>query len=298
MNSRDFHPQDADTHSHHSAGWAHTSGEAPAQTLAYQSWTPDNLCVESFHEETRYYTSRWDALCPYIDVTPEMLETAHKPFLVYALPPEGPYGVPINDKYGLVHAGSEAFWQDERRARKFKDLDKLNKHFSVTEELIAGKDVTADMIFALGSEHFDAYEIHAQEIEGFVDFVRHLEVLVLQVHADNGDLVLTDVSIILPERDQVYGSFCQWNTDYKNRSPGIYACLLAARWTAKHGYKYYNLGPVGDYGYKALFVTDFEPIYGLAMTDPEHPLALDLTSPLHTDFKPSEWNQIYRTAAD
>ena len=130
-------------------GWAQTSGEAPAQTLAYQSWTPDNLCVESFHEETRYYTSRWDALCPYIDVTPEMLETAHKPFLVYALPPEGPYGVPINDKYGLVHAGSEAFWQDERRARKFKDLDKLNKHFSVTEELIAGKDVTADMIFAL-----------------------------------------------------------------------------------------------------------------------------------------------------
>lgn len=297
MNSRDFHPQDADTPGQHSAGWAPTPGEAPAQTLPYQSWTPDNLCVESFHEETQYYTSRWDALCPYIDVTPEMLATARKPFIVYALPPEGNYGVPINDKYGLVHAGSADFWQDERRVRKFKELDKLNKHFTVTEQLIAGKDVTAEMIFALGSEHFDAYEIHAQEVEGFVDYVRHLEVLVLQVHADNGDLVLTDVSIILPERDQVYGSFCQWNTDYKNRSPGIYACLLAARWTAKHGYKYYNLGPVGDYSYKALFVTDFEPIYGLAMTDPHHPLALDPTSPLHTDFKPSEWNQIYRTAA-
>ncbi len=298
MNSSDFQPQDADASAHHSAGWAHTSDEAPAQTLHYQSWTPDNLCVESFHEETQYYTSRWDALCPYIDVTPEMLATARKPFIVYALPPEGNYGVPINDKYGLVHAGSEAFWQDERRARKFNELDKLNKRFTVTEQLIAGKDVTADMIFALGSEHFDAYEIHGKEVEGFVDYVRHLDVLVLQVHADNGDLVLTDVSIILPERDQVYGSFCQWNTDYKNRSPGIYACLLAARWTAKHGYKYYNLGPVGDYGYKSLFVTDFEPIYGLAMTDPEHPLALDPTSPLHTDFKPSEWNQIYRTAAD
>jgi len=296
--SSDFYSQGADAHAQHSAGWAHTSGAAPEQGLQYQSWNADNLCVESFHEETRYFTSRWDALCPYIDVTPEMLETAHKPFLVYALPPEGPYGVPINDKYGLVHAGSEAFWQDERRTRKFKDLDRLNKHFSVTEQLIAGKDVTADMIFALGSEHFDAYEIHAQEIEGFVDYVRHLDVLLLQVQADNGDLVLTDVSIILPERDQVYGSFCQWNTDYKNRSPGIYACLLAARWTAKHGYKYYNLGPVGDYGYKSLFVTDLEPIYGLALTDPKDPLALDLTSPLHTDFKPSEWNQIYRTAAD
>ena len=55
MNS-DFHPQDAAVH--HSAGWAHTSNETPAQTLPYQSWTADNLCVESFHEQTRYFTSR------------------------------------------------------------------------------------------------------------------------------------------------------------------------------------------------------------------------------------------------
>jgi hypothetical protein len=295
--SSDFHAQGADSfpQAQHGAGWAHTAGEPPTHSLPYQTWTAENLCVESFHEETRYYTSRWDALCPYIDVTPAMLAMARKPFIVYALPPEGNYGVPINDRYGLVHAGSAEFWHDERRARKFKDLDNLNKRFSVTEQLIAGKDVTAQQIFSLGSMHFDAYEIHAHEIEGFVDYVRHLEVLVLQVHADNGDLVLTDVSILLPERDQVYGSFCQWNTDYKNRSPGIYACLLAARWTAKNGFKYYNLGPVGDYGYKSLFVTDFEPIYGLALTDPEHPLALDPTSPLHTDFKPSDWNQIYRT---
>ena len=294
MNS-DFHPQDAGGDTPHSAGWAVTSGEPTVQTLHHQSWTAENLCVESFHEETRYYTSRWDALCPYIDVTPEMLAMARKPFIVYALPPEGSYGVPINDKYGLVHAGSEAFWQDERRARKFKELDKLNKHFTVTEQLVPGKDITVEQVFALGSEHFDAYEIHAQEIEGFVDYVRDLDVLILQVHADNGDLVLTDVSMVLPERNQVYGSFCQWNTDYKNRSPGIYACLLAARWTAKNGYQYYNLGPVGDYGYKALFVTDFEPIYALAVTDADHALALDPTSPLHTDFNPSQWNQVYRT---
>ncbi len=293
MNS-DFHPQDSGGDVQHSAGWAVTSGEPVVQTLHHQSWNADNLCVESFHEETRYYTSRWDALCPYIDVTPEMLAMARKPFIVYALPPEGNYGVPINDKYGLVHAGSEAFWQDERRARKFKELDKLNKHFTVTEQLVPGKDITVEQVFALGSEHFDAYEIHAQEIEGFVDYVRDLDVLILQVHADNGDLVLTDVSMVLPERNQVYGSFCQWNTDYKNRSPGIYACLLAARWTAKNGYRYYNLGPVGDYGYKSLFVTDFEPIYALAITDANHALALDPSSPLHTDFSPSQWNQVYR----
>jgi hypothetical protein len=52
------------------------------------------------------------------------MELLQKPFIVYALPPEGNYGVPINDKYGLVHAGLPDFWTDERRARKFKELDK------------------------------------------------------------------------------------------------------------------------------------------------------------------------------
>jgi len=273
---------------------SHTGMDSDSQSLQYQSWTADNLCVESFHEQTKYFTSRWDALCPYIDVTPEMLATARKPFLVYALPPEGNYGVPINDKYGLVHAASEDFWSDPRRMRKFSHLDKLFKNFTVTEKLVAGKDLRVADIYALGGEHFSAHEIDAKEVDGFVDYVRKLDVLILQVHAQSGDLVLSDVSMLLPERSQVYGSFCQWNLAYKNLSPGIYACLLAARWTAKAGYQYYNLGPVGDYDYKSLFVTDLEPIYGLAMTDPGHPLALDLSSPLHTDFKPSEWNQVYR----
>jgi hypothetical protein len=126
--------------------------------------------------------------------------------------------------------------------------------------------------------------------------VRELDVLVLQVHDAEGGLVLTDVSILLPANNQVYGSFCQWNRAHKNRSPGLYACLLAARWAAKNGFRYYNLGPVGDYGYKSLFVTDLEPIYGIALCDPQHPLALDETSPVHTDFCWDEVNQIYRPA--
>ncbi len=271
-----------------------TAPEPVTQELGYQSWTADNLCVESFHEETRYFTSRWDALCPYVDVNPDMLRAARKPFIVYALPPEGPYGVPINDKYGLVDVATPGFWDDARRERKFRELDKQFRDFTVTEMVIPGREVTAQYIFEIGEVHFASYDIHDREIEGFVDYVRNLEVVVIKVTAPNGDVVLHDVSMVLPQRNQVYGSFCQWNPDYRNRSPGIYACLLAARWTAKNNYRYYNLGPVGDYGYKSLFVTDFEPIYGLALTDVSHPLALDETSPLHTDFKRSEWNQIYR----
>ena len=265
-----------------------------AQCVGHQSWTAENLAVESYHEDILYYTSRWDALCPYVEVTPAMLEMAPKPFIVYAVPPESPYGVPINDKYGLVHAGSPDFWTDARRSRKFKELDKLCKDLVTTFTVVPGRDVTTDDVYAMGGEHFANYYIHDHEVAGFVDYIRNLDLLVIRVHAPNGDLVLTDVSILLPERGQVYGSFCQWNRDYKNKSPGIYACLLASRWTADHGYKYYNLGPVDDYGYKALFVTDFEPIFALAMTDPAHPLALDTTSPLHTDFKPEVWNRIHR----
>ena len=272
----------------------HAQGDPEHFNLEHQSWNAENLCVESYHEEILYYTSRWDALCPYVNVSPEMIAMAQKPFIVYAIPPESPYGVPINDKYGLVHAGSEEFWTEERRSRKFKELDKLCKDLVVTTSVIAGKNVSLEDVYAMGGEHFANYYIHDQEVEGFVDYIRDLDILLIQVHAPNGDLVLTDVSILLPKRSQVYGSFCQWSRDYKNKSPGIYACLLASRWTANNGYQYYNLGPVDDYGYKALFVTDHEPIFALALTDADHPLALDTTSPLHTDFKPEAWNQIRR----
>lgn len=265
--------------------------------LSYQSWTPDNLCVESFHEHIPYYTCRWDALCPYIDVSPDMLAMAKKPFIVYAVPPDGPYGVPISDRYGLVNVQAADFWTEPLRVHKFKKLDKAFKRFHTSERVMPGKDLTLEELFAWGGEHFSAYEIHDKEVAGFIDYVQDLDILIVQVHAENGELVLTDVSVLLPERQQVYGSFCQWNLTYKNRSPGIYACLLVSRWAARNGYHYYNLGPVGDYGYKMLFVTNFEPIYAIALTDPDHPLAQDTTSPLHTDFTPAVWNQIYRSVA-
>lgn len=268
--------------------------EVDDMRVGYQTWNQDNLCVESYHEDILYYTSRWDALCPYIDVTPEMLQMAAKPFIVYAVPPESPYGVPINDKYGLVDVAAEAFWAEPRRQRKFKELEKLCKRLTVTESVVPGHTLTIEDVYEMGGVHFETYYIHPQEVAGFVDYIQNLDVLIIRAFSEEGDLVLTDVSILLPERKQVYGSFCQWNPLYKNRSPGIFACLLASKWAAKNGYLCYNLGPVDDYGYKALFVTHFEPIFAVAMTDENHPLALDTQSPLHTDFSPDVWNQIKR----
>lgn len=263
-------------------------------SVGHQSWTQDNLCVDSYHDEILYHTSRWDGLCPYVDVTPEMLAMAKKPFIVYAVPPESPYGVPINDKYGLVNVAAPDFWTEPRRQRKFKELEKLCRSLSVTETVIAGSALSYDDVYEMGGVHFENYYIHNDEVEGFIDYIKDLDVLVIRAFAENGDLVLTDVSVLLPDRQQVYGSFCQWNPEYKKYSPGIFACLLASKWAAKNGYRHYNLGPVDDYGYKALFVTEFEPIFAVAITDLDHPLALDTTSPLHTDFTPAVWNRIHR----
>ena len=262
--------------------------------VGYQSWTKDNLWVLSEHENIEYFTTRWDALCPYIEVTNEMLEMAPKPFVVYAVPPKSQFGAPIKDRYGLVNALSQEFWIDERRIRKFRELDKQFRSFTVSERVIDGKDITAEYLYEIGGIHFENYWIARQEVEGFVDYVRNLQVLIIQVIADNSDIVLSDVSIILPNENQLYGSFCQWDRKYKNRSPGIYACLLATRWAQKNGLQFYNLGPVDEYGYKDLFITDYEPIYALIVSDLDHPIVTDQTSPINIDFEKEQINQIYR----
>jgi len=66
--------------------------------------------------------------------------------------------------------------------------------------------------------------------------------------------------------------------------------------TMDNGYRVYNLGPVGDYPYKELFVTDLEPIYGLALVPEGHPLWSDTTSPLFTDFPEGGVNSLYRSS--
>ena len=262
--------------------------------VGYQSWTKDNLWVLSEHENIEYFTTRWDALCPYIEVTNEMIEMAPKPFVVYAVPPKSQFGAPIKDRYGLVNALSPEFWVDERRIRKFRELDKQFRSFKVIERVVDGKEITAEYLYEIGGIHFENYWIAEQEVEGFVDYVRNLQVLIIQVIADNGDIVLSDVSIILPNENQLYGSFCQWDRKYKNRSPGIYACLLATRWAQKNGLQFYNLGPVDEYGYKDLFITDYEPIYALIVSDLDHPIVTNQTSPINIDFEKEQINQIYR----
>ncbi|NBO96879.1 MAG: GNAT family N-acetyltransferase, partial [Betaproteobacteria bacterium] len=265
---------------------------APSQTtfrLKHQSWSEKSLCVRSLHAKTVYYTTRWDALCPYVDVSEQLLAMAKKPLLIYALPPESDWGNPIRDAYGLVNVGALDYWADCRRARKFKELRNKHRGHIHHVEVIDGSTISRELMMSWGGRHFARYGVTPQEIDGFIDYVGNLKVLVLRVETAAGLNILTDVSILLPERGQVYGSFCQWNPAFSNLSPGLYACLLAAQWTLDNGYETYNLGPVGDYPYKRLFVNRVEPIYSLAICPADHPLTQDRTSPLFTDFERRDW---------
>jgi len=262
--------------------------------IGHQSWTADNLCVPSLHNDAEYYTTRWDALCPYVDVTEEMLAMAARPLIIYAVPPNSRFGVPINDRYGMADVSKESFWTDERRVRKFAQYEKLFKNFIITHETIPGRSLTQEAMHEMGSRHFEKCEIEQDEIDGFFDYVRNLDLLIVKAHDSAGNIAFTDMSILLPKQNQVYGSFCQWNEEFRNLSPGMYACVAVCRWAAQHGYQYYNLGPVGDYEYKSLFVTHFEPIYAIALADINDPLWQDITSPLNTDFAPGDVNKIYR----
>ena len=75
---------------------SHRLIRTPTQThhVGHQSFTSANLCIKSTHNDIVYYTTRWDALCPYVDVSAELIACAKRPLIVYAVPPESPYGRP------------------------------------------------------------------------------------------------------------------------------------------------------------------------------------------------------------
>lgn len=123
--------------------------------------------------------------------------------------------------------------------------DKQYKNFVYTEELVPGSQLTVEDMFEMGGEHFANYYIDDREVEGFVDYVRNLDVLVLRVHSPEGELVLTDVSIVLPQYNQLYGSFANGTGTIKTVHPAstpVYrlaaghrktVCVITtwARWT-------------------------------------------------------------------
>lgn len=57
-----------------------SSAKDGVKRIGHQNWTEDSLLIESEHNDIVYYTTRWDALCPYIEVTEDMLKSAPKPF--------------------------------------------------------------------------------------------------------------------------------------------------------------------------------------------------------------------------
>jgi NADPH:quinone reductase-like Zn-dependent oxidoreductase len=117
-----------------------------------------------------------------------MLEMAEKPLIVYALPPESPWGHPIRDAYGLVRVRESGYWEDGYRQRKFKKLRAKHRAYHHEVACMQGSKLTKQQLLAWGGEHFARYGISEKELDGFLDYVRHLEFIASRITAVNGTI--------------------------------------------------------------------------------------------------------------
>jgi hypothetical protein len=112
--------------------------------VGYQSWNQDNLCVDSYHEDTLYYTSRWDALV--LSRCTQSAGDGQKPFIVYAVPPESSYGVPSMTNMGWPMSRLKAFGQspDDKEIQRIR---KLCRSLNVTESVVPGSSLSYDDVY-------------------------------------------------------------------------------------------------------------------------------------------------------
>jgi hypothetical protein len=73
------------------------------------------------------------------------------------------------------------YWEDGYRQRKFKKLRAKHSTYHHEVACMQGSNLTKRQLLAWGGEHFARYGISEKELDGFLDYVRHLELLVFEV---------------------------------------------------------------------------------------------------------------------
>lgn len=127
------------------------ASEADGMQVGYQTWNQNNLCVESYHEDIFVLHLEMGCLVPLHRCHARDVANGGQAFHRLCGTPESPYGVPINDKYGLVDVAAEGFWTEPRRQRKFKELEKLCKRFTVTESVVPGHALSIQNVYEMGA---------------------------------------------------------------------------------------------------------------------------------------------------
>ncbi len=234
--------------------------------------TIKTVYLQEHHKGLPYYYLPEDALCPYVSITLDEVLEAPEPFFVYNIREECGVGVPAARGRNVIV--EPRLWTDVQRKR----FQKLSKAFSgfqsmVTVGWIDSLDVST--VMGWGGDHFLYYHVTVKDVKAMLTWGEGLRYLLLQVATREGELVLTDFSILT--KTECCAIFCDWAEKFRAISPGIYACILAAEETERRGLGRYNLGI--EYPYKLSMATSLETTYGVAKLPPSHPFLDDPTGP-------------------
>lgn len=245
---------------------------------------------EDYEGMTYYYTPE-DAFCPYLNPTREVFDHAPRPFVMFNIIDESEFGVEMAMGRNVIARPHE--WS-ATQLKEIRRLDRLFDQARTSSLVMPGSHMTIEEMRRLGDLHFEHYNFQDADINAFLRYAAGRELLVIETVV-NGEVVLVDVSVTVPERNEVCGIFCNWNPKYKRLSPGIYACVLAARDVESRWGVKYNIGQ--EYTYKQKVATGYEKTYGVALVPDGHPLLLDASekNPIMA-FRRDDLNKVMRGA--
>jgi hypothetical protein len=244
--------------------------------------------AEEYDGATYYYTPD-DAFCPYLNPTREVFDRAPQPFFMFNIVEESPFGVEMVGGRNVIVRPHE--WSPEQ-TKEVRRLDRLFQSAQKTTRVVPGHEMTVEELRRLGGAHFERYGFHAEDLEAFQRYAHQRELLVVEVLID-GEPVFVDVSVTVPEKNEVCGVFCDWSRKFQRLSPGIYACVVAAREIEERWGARYNVGH--EYRYKRKIATAFEKTYGVALVPEGHALLAmpSETNPVNS-FRREDLNQVMR----
>ncbi|HEX4999932.1 MAG TPA: hypothetical protein VFY29_17055 [Terriglobia bacterium] len=247
-----------------------------------------SFMAEDYQGITYYYTPE-DALCPYLNPSPEVFEQAPRPFFMFNIVEDSPFGVEMATGRNVIMRPHE--WNTDQ-LKEVRRLDRLFDGARIFSTLIPGNEMTVGELAALGGAHFERYEFRREDLEAFLRFSERRQLLIIEGRID-GHVVFVDLSVTVEENNEVCGIFCNWNRAFSRISPGIYACVAAARESDQRWGVRYNVGH--EYQYKRRLATAFERTYGVALVPDGHAILLDQgeLNPIMS-FRPEDVNRIMR----
>lgn len=199
------------------------------------------------------------------DADVEDIRAAPRPFVMFGLPMNGALGVPI-DTYCLTMRPADYTPRQWERFEKCAGAW-LGTTYGVLR--VKASDVGAAWFRCLAPRWMRKFDIKPVEVEDGLRWWqdRGIELVTITVKV-GGQLAFTELDYVDHPRKQLQGVLCEWSDAFQKRSPGIWACYLAAAVASEEFGMDYGLGI--EYPYKLGLATGREQMRGLCLAGKEH----------------------------